>query len=34
VTPEGIGQAVVELITGPGPDHDAYVLTGAGLRPL
>jgi len=34
VTPEGIGQAVVELVTGPGPDQDAYVLTGAGLRPL
>ena len=34
VTPEGIGQAVTELVSGPGPDQDAYVLTGAGLRPL
>jgi len=34
VTPEGVGQAVTELITGPGPDQDAYLLTGAGLRPL
>ena len=34
VTPEGVGQAVTELVTGPGPDQDAYLLTGAGLRPL
>ena len=34
VTPEGVGRAVTELITGPGPDQDAYLLTGAGLRPL
>ena len=34
VTPEGIGHAVTELVSGPGPDQDAYLLTGAGLRPL
>jgi NAD(P)-dependent dehydrogenase (short-subunit alcohol dehydrogenase family) len=34
VTPEGIGQAVTELVSGPGPDQDAYLLTGAGLQSL
>ena len=34
VTPEGAGRAVTELVSGPGPDQDAYLLTGAGLRPL
>ena len=34
MTPEGVGQAVTGLVTGPGPDQDAYLLTGAGLRPL
>ena len=34
LTPEGIGRAVTELASGPGPDQDAYVLAGAGLRPL
>jgi NAD(P)-dependent dehydrogenase (short-subunit alcohol dehydrogenase family) len=34
VTPEGAGRAVTELVRGPGPDQDAYLLTGAGLRPL
>jgi len=34
VTPEGAGRAVIELVSGPGPDQDAYLLTGAGLRPL
>jgi NAD(P)-dependent dehydrogenase (short-subunit alcohol dehydrogenase family) len=34
LTPEQTGQAVVELITGSGPDRDAYLLTAAGLRPL
>jgi 3-oxoacyl-[acyl-carrier protein] reductase len=34
LTPEIAGQAIVELVTGPGPDQDAYLLTAAGLRPL
>lgn len=34
LTPEQAGQAIIELVTGPGPDQDAYLLTGAGLRPL
>ena len=34
VTPEGAGRAVIELVSGPAPDQDAYLLTGAGLRPL
>jgi 3-oxoacyl-[acyl-carrier protein] reductase len=34
LTPEQAGQAVVELVTGPGPDRDAYLLTAAGLGPL
>jgi NAD(P)-dependent dehydrogenase (short-subunit alcohol dehydrogenase family) len=34
LTPEQAGQAVTGLVTGPGPDQDAYLLTTAGLRPL
>ena len=34
LTPEQAGEAVTGLVTGPGPDQDAYMLTGAGLRPL
>jgi hypothetical protein len=34
LTPELAGQAITALVTGPGPDQDAYVLTAAGLRPL
>jgi hypothetical protein len=34
LTPEQAGQAVIGLVTGPGPDQDAYLLTTAGLRPL
>jgi NAD(P)-dependent dehydrogenase (short-subunit alcohol dehydrogenase family) len=34
LTPEQAGQAVVELVTGPGPNRDAYLLTAAGLGPL
>ncbi|MGH3227299.1 MAG: SDR family NAD(P)-dependent oxidoreductase [Streptosporangiaceae bacterium] len=34
LTPEQAGQAVTGLVTGPGPDQDAYLLTAAGLRPL
>ena len=29
-----VGQAVTGLVTGPGPDQDAYLVTAAGLRPL
>jgi NAD(P)-dependent dehydrogenase (short-subunit alcohol dehydrogenase family) len=34
VTPDLAGRAVVDLVSGDGYDRDAYVLTGAGLRPL
>ena len=34
LTPEQAGQAIADLVTGPDPDQDAYLLTGAGLRPL
>jgi NAD(P)-dependent dehydrogenase (short-subunit alcohol dehydrogenase family) len=34
LTPEQVGQAVTELVTGPEPDQDAYLVTAAGLRPL
>ena len=34
LTPELVGQAITGLVTGPGPDQDAYVLTAAGLHPL
>ena len=34
LTPEIVGQAITSLVTGPGPDQDAYVLSAAGLRPL
>jgi NAD(P)-dependent dehydrogenase (short-subunit alcohol dehydrogenase family) len=34
LTPEQVGQAVIELAAGPEPDQDAYLLTSAGLRPL
>jgi NAD(P)-dependent dehydrogenase (short-subunit alcohol dehydrogenase family) len=34
LTPEQAGQAITELITSPGYDQDAYLLTTAGLRPL
>lgn len=29
-----VGQAILDLVAGSGYDQDAYVLTGAGLRPL
>jgi NAD(P)-dependent dehydrogenase (short-subunit alcohol dehydrogenase family) len=34
LTPERVGQSVVELATDPGPAEDAYLLTAAGLAPL
>ena len=34
LTADQVGQAVTDLVTGPGPDQDAYLLTAAGLRPL
>jgi NAD(P)-dependent dehydrogenase (short-subunit alcohol dehydrogenase family) len=34
LTPERVGQAVIELIAGSDPGQDAYLLTAAGLRPL
>jgi NAD(P)-dependent dehydrogenase (short-subunit alcohol dehydrogenase family) len=34
LTPEQVGQAVIGLVTGAGPDQDAYLVTAAGLRPL
>jgi NAD(P)-dependent dehydrogenase (short-subunit alcohol dehydrogenase family) len=34
LTPEQVGHAIVELVTGPGPKHGAYLLSAAGLAPL
>jgi NAD(P)-dependent dehydrogenase (short-subunit alcohol dehydrogenase family) len=34
LTPEQVGQAITDLVTSPGSDQDAYLLTAAGLRPL
>jgi NAD(P)-dependent dehydrogenase (short-subunit alcohol dehydrogenase family) len=34
LTPEQVGQAITDLVTGSGPDQDAYLLTAAGLGPL
>jgi NAD(P)-dependent dehydrogenase (short-subunit alcohol dehydrogenase family) len=34
LTPEQVGQAITGLVTGPGPEQDAYLLSAAGLRPL
>ena len=34
LTPEQVGEAVTGLVTGPGPDEDAYLVTSAGLRSL
>jgi NAD(P)-dependent dehydrogenase (short-subunit alcohol dehydrogenase family) len=34
LTPELAGRAITGLVTGPGPDQEAYVLTAAGLSPL
>jgi NAD(P)-dependent dehydrogenase (short-subunit alcohol dehydrogenase family) len=34
LTPDYAGKAVTDLITGPGYDQDAYLLTAAGLTPL
>ena len=33
LTPEQVGQAIAGLATGPGDDHEAYLLTSGGLRP-
>jgi NAD(P)-dependent dehydrogenase (short-subunit alcohol dehydrogenase family) len=33
LTPDQAGQEIVRLITGPGHDEDAYLLSAAGLRP-
>jgi NAD(P)-dependent dehydrogenase (short-subunit alcohol dehydrogenase family) len=34
LTPEHVGQAVIDLVTADALDQDAYLLTAAGLRPL
>ncbi len=34
LTPEQVGQVVTGLVTGPGQDQNAYLVTAAGLRPL
>jgi NAD(P)-dependent dehydrogenase (short-subunit alcohol dehydrogenase family) len=34
LTPQQAGQAITDLVTGPDPEQDAYLLTAAGLRPL
>ncbi|HEY2080056.1 MAG TPA: SDR family oxidoreductase [Streptosporangiaceae bacterium] len=34
LTPEQVGTAIVDIVTGPGDDRDAYLLTAAGLSPV
>jgi hypothetical protein len=34
LTPEQVGEAVIGLASGPGPEENAYLITAAGLRPL
>jgi NAD(P)-dependent dehydrogenase (short-subunit alcohol dehydrogenase family) len=34
LTPEQVGKSVLEIATGAATDHDAYLLTSAGLAPL
>jgi NAD(P)-dependent dehydrogenase (short-subunit alcohol dehydrogenase family) len=34
LTPEQAGKVITELVSGPAPDQDAYLLTAAGLAPL
>jgi NAD(P)-dependent dehydrogenase (short-subunit alcohol dehydrogenase family) len=34
LTPEQVGESVTSLVSGPVPDHGAYLVTAAGLRPL
>jgi NAD(P)-dependent dehydrogenase (short-subunit alcohol dehydrogenase family) len=34
LTPEQVGTAVVDIVTGPGDDRNAYLLTAAGLSPV
>lgn len=34
LTPEQAGQAIIELVSGPGLEQDAYLLTAAGLSSL
>ncbi|HEX9520473.1 MAG TPA: SDR family NAD(P)-dependent oxidoreductase [Streptosporangiaceae bacterium] len=33
LTPEQVGTAIVDIVTGPGHDRDAYLLIAAGLSP-
>ena len=34
LTPEQVGTAIVDIVTGSGDDRDAYLLTAAGLNPI
>ncbi len=34
LTPEQVGTAIVGIVTGPGNDRDAYLLTADGLSPV
>jgi len=34
LTPERVGTAIVDIVTGSGDDRDAYLLTAAGLSPV
>jgi NAD(P)-dependent dehydrogenase (short-subunit alcohol dehydrogenase family) len=34
LTPEQVGKQIVDLVTGPGHDQDAYLLTAAGFSPV
>jgi hypothetical protein len=31
LTPEQVGTAIIDIVTGPGEDQDAYLLTAAGI---
>ncbi len=34
LTPEQVGKSIVELVTDPGLDREAYLLSAAGLAPV
>jgi NAD(P)-dependent dehydrogenase (short-subunit alcohol dehydrogenase family) len=34
LTPEQVGTAITDLVTGPGEDQDSYLLTAAGISPV
>ena len=34
LTPEQVGTAIIDIVTGPGEDQDSYLLTAAGISPV